>query len=198
MDARDILAIDEAFWKNDEARVLITQLHDKGIAGLADHEATRLFELAGQVEREKQMAVVARALQTHAEAKGMPWRDRLDALAKIEADYRAKVTGPALIATVGRRLETVDRYDAFARGLRDRAAQHVPGLGPSLEAAATATRAAHALSDDNFKLKVRLPGMVVAGNYSGLEGGVASWEFSGQALGATPMTLRATSVEVRR
>jgi hypothetical protein len=54
------------------------------------------------------------------------------------------------------------------------------------------------LNDDNFKLKVRLPGMVVAGNYSVLEGGVASWEFSGQALGAAPMTLRATSVEVRR
>jgi hypothetical protein len=194
MDARDLIAIDDALWQREEAKALTAKLHDKGMAGLDEPDHTRIFELAAEAEREKQVAVVARALN----AMALPWRDRIAALGKVEAEYRARLTWNALRDVVGRNLETVDRYDAYARGLRDRAAALVPGLAAPLEKAATASRAAHAVSDDNFKLTVRLPGRIAAGNATRTDGGEASWEFPGKDLGARPITLRATSVEAIR
>lgn len=192
MDARDFQAVDDALWQRDESKKLMARLHEKGITGLTDDEQRRLFEIAAEAEREKQMAVVARAMHS---LKDLSWRARIDALARVEAEYREKLTGATLSATIGKRLETLDKFDALARGLRDRAAALVPGLGPKLETAATEMRAALAVSDDSFKLTVKLPGEVVAGNATWVNGGAASWEFAGKDLGAQPIILRATSVE---
>jgi len=191
MDAREIAAIDDAFWSREDAKAILARMTEKGIAGLTDDEQRKLFDIAADVEREKQMAVVARAIK----ARELTWRARVDALARVEAEYREKLTGATLAAAIGRRLETVDRFDAFARSLRDRAAALVPGLGPALEEEATRMRAAQAVSDDSFKLTVKLPGEIVAGNATSVDGGEARWEISGRDLGSRPLVLRATSME---
>jgi len=50
------------------------------------------------------------------------------------------------------------------------------------------------LGDENFVVRVTMPGDVVGGNYDGLDGRTASWEFEGKTLFGNERQLRVVSV----
>ena len=50
------------------------------------------------------------------------------------------------------------------------------------------------IQDEKFRVRVTLPGILVAGNYASIEDGAAFWEFEGEELAEHDLVLRAVSV----
>jgi hypothetical protein len=83
-------------------------------------------------------------------------------------------------------------YEALADALQSANVRNA--IAAQLESSLTAHDQTEDLNDEVFRLRLRLPGTVVGGNYDKLEKGVAVWEFQGSALQDREIVLRAVSI----
>ncbi|MBI2899941.1 MAG: hypothetical protein HYY17_07135 [Planctomycetes bacterium] len=209
MDVREFQAVDDAALSDPKAKELVAKLGDKGVAGLSRDERVRLFELVVAADREKQMLLASRAVASFSRLQRLRSEERLAILGRMEAVTKEALSGPGLARRTEEYLARAEKepfnFD-FLKAVQKQAVAageeaagrrtEPPSFRAVYESEQTAYGAGKAVGDDRFKVTLRLPGEIVAGNATRILGdGRAQWEFEGHALYDGPVLLRAVAVE---
>lgn len=207
----DYQRVGDALVNDPEMKPLLEKLNKGGLASLDEAETKRFFQLAAASELEKQMVLAERVVEAWGRRNGAGFELRAQLLSKIHGVY-ADALGDAKVTEVVRaglklpeekRLDfaveflTKPRRAAIAACEALDAVKRHGGFADAYQSEDLAVRVGASLNDDRFKLRVRFPGPVVAGNATAdpADARVASWEFDGKELHDRAVTLRAVAME---
>lgn len=171
-DAQDLRRLDDGFLTDPE----IVDILKKGLEKLGTVDRTRLYGRVAEIEREKQMILVARALR----AARLDWERQLPILANVQKALREAIVADTIGNWIAKPEET-------RREIRRRVVACLPSLESHYDAEVTAYHSANALWDDTIRGRVKLPGRVIAGS--------PSWEFPARELFERSITVRVVAVE---